>query len=170
MKFERKSYLFPLLCWDVAYGFKPFFWGPQRDLQTLEAMQSEKSWNTDINFKEMLGHYQAVVVTSLEQNIEWVSTGFQNMTGYAPIEVVGKNPGFLQGKKPKETSDTRKIREALQDVKPVHAEVMNFRKNGEPYICKLDIHPLFDENDELVNFIAFENESKPAQIRRPYKV
>ncbi len=170
MKLERKTYLFPLLCWDVAYGYKPFFWGPQRDLQTLEAMQIEKSWNTDIDFKEMLGHYEAIIVTSLKQNIEWVSTGFQSMTGYASIEVIGKSPGFLQGKKPKETANTRKIREALRDVKPVHAEVLNYRKSGEPYICKLDIHPLFDKNQELVNFIAFENESKPAQVRRPYKV
>ncbi len=170
MKIERKTLIYPLLCWDVAYGFKPFFWGPHRDILKLEAMQEEKSWHTEINFQDMLKRYKAVIVTTLEQNIEWVSTGFQHMTGYAPIEVIGKNPGFLQGDTPKSTSDTRKISQALVDVEPVHAKVLNYKKSGEPYVCELDIFPLFNEDKELVNFIAFENESTPLNTMRPYKV
>ena len=32
----------------------------------------------------------------------------------------------------------------------------NYRKNGEAYLCKLVIHPIFDPQGELINFIAFE--------------
>ena len=40
----------------------------------------------------------AVIITDAEVRIEWVNEGFTRITGYAPEEVLGRNPGsFLQG-------------------------------------------------------------------------
>jgi len=160
MRITKKTYLYPLLCWDVAFGFKPFFWGPDKDVDGLNALHDEKAWKNNINYREMLSRYKAIIVTSPNQVIEWVSSGFQKMTGYAPIEVIGKSPSFLQGKDRDETHDRVEIRKAITEVKPVQAKLLNYRKNGDPYICELDIHPVYNDKDELVNFIAFENEAK----------
>ena len=48
------------------------------------------------------------------------------------------------------------MRRGLDSQSPLQEEITNYRKNGEEYICKLIIHPIFNKDHELTNFIAFE--------------
>lgn len=98
----------------------------------------------------------AVILTDPQQRIIWVNDDFTSITGYSLGEAIGRIPGkILQGPKT-EPEVIERIRKAIQQRIPWRDQLTNYRKNGEPYPCKLVIHPVFDRNQELTNFIAFE--------------
>lgn len=97
----------------------------------------------------------AVILTDAERRIQWVNDDFTTITGYAFEEVVGKKPSLLQGKNTSmEAIET--IRDGLKERCSFKAEITNYRKNGEEYLCRLVIHPIYNYEDVLTNFIAFE--------------
>lgn len=97
----------------------------------------------------------AVILTDAEKKILWVNQDFTKITGYTLWEVWGKKPGILQGQK-SEKDVVARIREALLRQKPIRETITNYRKNGEDYRCTLAIYPIFNQQKELTNFIAFE--------------
>ncbi|HOY15935.1 MAG TPA: helix-turn-helix domain-containing protein [Haliscomenobacter sp.] len=100
----------------------------------------------------------AVILTDPNQKIIWVNEDFTSITGYSLGEAIGRIPGkILQGPKT-EPAVVARIRKALQLKVPLKEQLVNYRKNGEEYVCKLVIHPVFNRNNDLINFIAFEVE------------
>lgn len=97
----------------------------------------------------------AIILTDAKRKILWVNDGFTAITGYRLYEVIGKKPSLLQGPDTEQNAVDR-IRECLQNKISFKDELTNYRKNGESYLCKLVIHPIFDTKGELLNFIAFE--------------
>lgn len=97
----------------------------------------------------------AVILTDAARRIIWVNEEFTQITGYTLSEVLGRKPSILQG--PKSSRETiQRIRKGLENKLPVKDEITNYRKNGEEYLCKLVIHPIFNLEQELTNYIAFE--------------
>ncbi len=97
----------------------------------------------------------AVILTDRDRRILWVNDDFTSITGYSLSEVQGKKPSLLQGPKT-EKDAVNHIRKNLEDLVSFKGEITNYRKNGEEYLCRLVIHPIFDSNQQLTNFIAFE--------------
>lgn len=156
--FKDYASVMPLL---AAYEFMDIARNENSEYEALEIFAQEKDWSTDLNkMKRFLQNRKnTIVVTCEKEKIEWISKGFTRMTGYDFEEAVGSSPKFLQGK---ETSiETRgKIRGKLDSQEKFSGKVINYRKNGERYLCKVDILPIFDKKDRLVNFVAFEQEVK----------
>lgn len=96
-----------------------------------------------------------VILTDAQRKILWVNEDFTVITGYSLTEVIGKKPSLLQGRETSPDS-VKRLRKALEAQVPFKDEIINYRKNGEEYLCKLVIHPIFDDEKQLVNFIAFE--------------
>ncbi|MDX1941192.1 MAG: PAS domain-containing protein [Saprospiraceae bacterium] len=99
--------------------------------------------------------YIAVIVTDAQRRILWVNEDFTEMTGYTLSEVIGKKPSILQGPK-SEPDAVKRIRKGLESQTSIKDTITNYRKNGEAYPCKLVIHPIYDPDHKLTNFIAFE--------------
>ena len=97
----------------------------------------------------------SVVITDSQRIIIWVNEQFSKMTGYSLEEVRGKKPALLQGKNTERPAVAR-IKEALNKKVHFHDRITNYRKNGEEYTCALTIHPIFDLDGSLSNFVAFE--------------
>lgn len=97
----------------------------------------------------------AIVLTDAKRKIIWVNDGFTKMTGYSLPEVVGKKPSILQGPE-SESNVIERIRKCLDRKIPLKEYITNYRKNGESYLCKLVVHPIFGRGGQLTNFIAFE--------------
>lgn len=98
----------------------------------------------------------AVILTDANKRIIWVNEDFTSITGYSLSEALGKKPGdILQGPN-SEVESILRMRRSLKNHLPLREDITNYRKNGEEYICKLVIHPIFNRNHELTNFIAFE--------------
>jgi len=97
----------------------------------------------------------SVIITDSNKLIMWANEQFTKMTGYSLAEVRGKKPSLLQGRNTERTTVNR-IRTSLEKKKPFHDRITNYRKNGEEYTCALTIHPIFNSDGDVCNFIAFE--------------
>ncbi len=97
---------------------------------------------------------QAVVITDAKRLIRYTNQTFAAMTGYSQREAVGRKPSFLQGELT--TNDQRtQMKNGLESLIPFETDIINYRKNGEAYICRVAITPIFT-NRELTHFVAFE--------------
>ncbi|WP_017730126.1 PAS domain-containing protein [Nafulsella turpanensis] len=125
----------------------------------LQQMAEEQQWNRLPELWEPLHDPDtAVIVTDPLEKIIWVNKGFSRMTGYNSKEVKGRKPDFLQGA---ETSpeDVREVRRRLEERKAYQGSLLNYRKSGEAYYCHISVTPLFNRQQELVNFLAVEKEA-----------
>lgn len=100
-----------------------------------------------------------LVLTDLSKTILWTSRNFLTMTGYSHSEAIGQTPQMLQGPDTDPVTLLR-VRESLRRANPVKADLLNYRKGGEAYLCRVQIDPLYDNNGELTHFLAIENELK----------
>ena len=85
----------------------------------------------------------------------YVSKGFENMTGYASAEVMGKNFRLFQG------SDTNQselvlLRSAMAKGEACIATLRNYRKDGVMYWNELSITPVYDDDGLLSHFISIQ--------------
>lgn len=110
-----------------------------------------------------------VVVTDAQLNapgptILYANPAYKGMTGYAPAEVIGRNPSFLQGKRTNRVT-AKQFSSKLKKGDPARTHLMNYRKNGEEYICDIAAFPICNENGEITHFIALERELKRTRGR-----
>ena len=73
--------------------------------------------------------------------IVYVNEAFEKHTGYTREEVMGRSPALLQGQGSQHTELDR-ISVALQHSRPVHAELINYKKDGTLFWIELDIVPI----------------------------
>ena len=101
--------------------------------------------------------YDALVLTDTSQNILWVNDGFKNMTGYTKKFAIGKRPSFLQGEKTS-TSIKKELRDKLAFNHTYSGSIINYRKNGQFYLCKITILPIYNLDDKLKYYMAIEKD------------
>jgi len=104
---------------------------------------------------DVQNHQVSVIITDNQRYILWVNEQFTQMTGYTLSEVKGKKPSLLQGRNSEKTALSR-MRTSLNKKIKFHDRITNYRKNGEEYTCALTIHPIFNIQGDLSNFVAFE--------------
>lgn len=155
MKRRSKISHHPLLCWDIAsqalYRSKNFY-----DITEFEKAYRRFKWNFELpSMKERI--FDSIVLTDINERIVWTSPGFKSMTGYSQTFAIGKKPNFLQGKNTDENVKN-KIRSAIDQRMPVEGTLVNYRRNGTPYHCYVNIIPLLSPSGDLENFVAFEQE------------
>jgi PAS domain S-box-containing protein len=130
----------------------------QNDYEIICKYALRQGWVQWADFKiHLRKSTNAVVITDHRQIIRFASAGFEKMTGYTTEFARGKKPKFLQGSKT-ELEARIKVKKALEKREFVEATLTNYRKNGEVYLCKTKIFPMFNRSNELVNFLALENE------------
>ncbi|WP_340203596.1 PAS domain-containing protein [Ascidiimonas sp. W6] len=105
--------------------------------------------------------YDALVVTNHEKEILWTNNGFREMTGYSTNFVIGKNPKFLHGSNTSKAT-LLKMREELKRKNRCTADLINYKKNGKEYWCRIDILPLYDSENEISFYLAMERELRAA--------
>lgn len=156
----NKNHSHPLISWDIILL-------EQQRLALLEEERKEllklaerykwrKSMVSEIHQKFNAG--KTIVITNSNQIIEWVNVKFHNMTGYESEEVVGLKPSFLQGKKTCART-VKKVADSIRKEQRVEEVLLNYKKTGEAYFCKVEILPVYNST-ELTHFVAFEEEVK----------
>ncbi len=86
----------------------------------------------------------------------YVSDEFELQTGYSPEEAIGRNCRFLQGPDT-DPHAVQAIREALKARTTFTIDLVNYRKDGVPFLNRLRIRPLFDEDGELLYYVGAQN-------------
>jgi PAS domain S-box-containing protein len=144
-----------LMCWDIVMQQRAMHDVARKHFNLFD-FQQQYHWAIDLN--ELLNtDFDAIVLTDTKQKVLWVSEGFKKMTGYAPVDAIGRTPAFLQGEATS-LEIRQRIREQLSVPRPVTERLVNYKKNGLQYTCQVQIRPLFTIHGELAHFIALEKE------------
>lgn len=85
--------------------------------------------------------------------IVYASSTFQHQTGYELNEVLGENCRFLKGKDT-DAKTRAQLRKALAEGRRWEGDLLNYRKDGTTFWNHLTVLPVFDEEDELVNYLG----------------
>jgi PAS domain S-box-containing protein len=116
------------------------------------------SWTIPIEAAaEDYNDYQAIIISDCNYKVIWVDGGFTDMTGYNPYEIIGNRPTMLHGPGTKD-EERAQFHAGIATNEPFTAAITNYRKNGEAYLCKVKIVPLYNKEKKLTHYIAFERE------------
>ncbi|MDX1334826.1 MAG: EAL domain-containing protein [Gammaproteobacteria bacterium] len=99
-----------------------------------------------------------VVITDKARRIEWVNQAFTRITGYTADEVMGKSPGELLQGENTDLETVARIRQHLDEGKGFREDLINYSKDGTEYWVQIHVEPVFNDQGELVQFIAIETE------------
>lgn len=94
-----------------------------------------------------------LILTDQAKTILWTTANFLSMTGYSPKEVLGQTPRMLQGAGT-DPLVARHVGDSLRGSHPVKADLLNYRKDGQSYTCRLWIDPLHGSQGEHTHFLA----------------
>ncbi|MGD1701295.1 PAS domain S-box protein [Dapis sp. BLCC M229] len=94
-------------------------------------------------------------VSSDNQRIIYVNSGFEKIMGYSTLEVIGRNYPFLKD------TDTNKpeiqeIREAIATGKKCQVILQNTHKDGSKLWNEVTISPVYDDYGNLTHYIGVE--------------
>ena len=111
----------------------------------------EEKLNMLSNALEQAG--EAVLITDNSNNIRYVNNTFSLVTGYAPEDVLGKNPNILssgrQGK-----AFYQKMWEEIRVRGVWKGRIYNKRKNGEVYPEQIHIRAIRNDQGDISNYAA----------------
>ncbi len=133
---------------------------PQRALGTHLDISQRKKNEEELRLLSLVASktQNGVVITDSYAKAQWVNQAHEHNTGYTQEEIKGIYPGkYLSGE---ETDLPTKLRilEGLKNRTTVKEEILCYRKDGERVWFLLEITPIFDEQGELIHFIAIEND------------
>ena len=121
--------------------------------------------NDKIAFENLLNvalesNFSSVMLTSANNgySIKYVNPAFTDLTGYSYDEVVGKDPGLLQGPKTDRNLLDR-LREDLNSGQVFHGKTINYRKDGSEFTMEWKIYPIVNADDETAFFLAVQRQA-----------
>ena len=100
---------------------------------------------------------ESIVITNLDNNIEYVNETFIRNTGYTPEEVLGQNPHILySGQTPPATYAA--MLDALSHGETWKGELHNKRKDGSEYIEFATISPIRQPDGRITHYMAIKED------------
>ncbi|MFZ4774390.1 MAG: PAS domain S-box protein [Terrimicrobiaceae bacterium] len=98
-----------------------------------------------------------IVITDPQGTIEYVNPIFEQSTGYSAAEALGRNPRVL--KSGKQGADFYKnLWSTISSGKIWRGQFHNRRKDGALYWESATISPVFNENGEIIHYIAVKED------------
>lgn len=128
--------------------------------QVLDNIEQKTKYKKEIQKLALVAEKteNLIIISNPNGEIEWVNEAFEKVSGYKLEEIIGKKPGsFLQGK------DTNKeviseVSRHLKEQVSFRYEILNYSKTGESYWVDVSIQPVFNEENELIHFVAVESD------------
>lgn len=100
------------------------------------------------------GTSDTVLIADTQGLTVWANNAYLELTGLTMEEIIGHKPGYLS-KGPKTDNNTRNsLREAIHDKKSFSTTILNYNKKKEEYWFELNITPIFDIENNLLNFVG----------------
>jgi diguanylate cyclase (GGDEF)-like protein/PAS domain S-box-containing protein len=99
---------------------------------------------------------QGVVITNWQEPdnpIIYVNPAFERLTGYDASEIIGANCRFLQGPGTDE-SVLRELKAATSTCRHFQGTLMNYRKDGSPFLNELTVSPVWDASGRVTHFVG----------------
>ncbi|HEX8362240.1 MAG TPA: PAS domain S-box protein [Longimicrobium sp.] len=89
--------------------------------------------------------------------IVYVNPAFEELTGYAAADVLGRNCRFLQGQDT-DPAAVAGLRAAMAAGEPATVELVNYRSDGTPFWNHLSIGPVRDASGKLTHFVGVQQD------------
>jgi PAS domain S-box-containing protein len=99
----------------------------------------------------------SVLITDKDGNIEYANPRFSETSGYSILEVIGKNPRFLNsGHQPKEFY--KEMWETIKSGEIWKCELLNKKKDGSLFWERMVVSPVQSLSGEIRHFVAVKEE------------
>lgn len=105
----------------------------------------------------------AIVITDTLGRVTWQNPAFTHLCGYTLDETRGRKPGSLLQGPDTDPESVALLRHAIRERLPITVELVNYRKNGEPYTVSIALSPLRNRAGRLTGFMAVERETSQFQ-------
>lgn len=145
----------PISSWNFHHSLVQELKNAFVDANTIAQLAISFKWQKDILDLKSTNSDEVIIVTDANLSIVFASQNITKMNGYKPEEVIGQRPTMFQGKSTSAVV-SRQIGQAIQMRQPFEKTVVNYKKNGDTYICMIKGYPIFNDKGELCHFIAFE--------------
>lgn len=101
---------------------------------------------------------ESVVILDAEKGkygreIIFTNNAFTKLTGYSEEEVIGKTLHFLNGPDT-DKSIRNKLREAMDNYKPLEVEFINYKKDGEKFWINTSMVPVQNNKGDFTHWVA----------------
>lgn len=106
----------------------------------------------------------AILITEAEPidgegpRILYVNEAFTKVTGYEAAEVIGKTPRILQGEGT-DRKELERLKKALKKWDSCEIEILNYKKNGEPFWNNFTISPVTNEAGCYTHWVAVQRDA-----------
>ncbi|NOY78836.1 MAG: PAS domain S-box protein [Calditrichaeota bacterium] len=100
---------------------------------------------------------EAVVITDVDGNIEYVNPAFERLTGYSREEVAGKNPNILKSGK-QEDEFYANLWRTITSGQIWHGTFINRKKDGSLFYEDATIFPVKDRHGHIINYAAVKRD------------
>jgi diguanylate cyclase (GGDEF)-like protein/PAS domain S-box-containing protein len=112
--------------------------------------------------ESVVGHAKdAVVVTEFDDSgepcIVFVNPAFTEQTGYAPQEVIGQHPRLLV-RPDGDLEPQLRIRNAVEERRPVTVELLHYRKDGSSFWVENNINPVTDATGRCTHLVSLQRD------------
>jgi phosphoserine phosphatase RsbU/P len=136
--------------------------GPVRVVIAFEDVTERKIVEEELRLRDraMAASGEGIVITDPQKPnnpIVYVNTGFERMTGYPREAAIGQNCRFLQGSGTNRDA-VAEIRAALSEQRECHVELLNYRKDGDPFWNRLSITPVRDASGKLTHYVGVQSD------------
>ena len=108
-----------------------------------------------INALEQAG--DAVIITDPDGTMVYVNAAFTKITGYSKTEALGQNPRILKSGN-QGNHFYRLLWETITSGQKWKGKLINKSKAGKTYPVVLTISPIFDDNDQITNYIGISQD------------
>lgn len=95
---------------------------------------------------------EGIIITDKDHNVVKINPGFTNITGYDEESIVGKKPSILKSHR-HSSAFYKDMFDTINHLGKWQGEIWNRRKNGEIYLQRLSIFPIY-HNNEIFQYIG----------------
>ncbi|NNM70780.1 MAG: EAL domain-containing protein [Gallionella sp.] len=145
---------------DVSYALDRF---------TTEAERKQEQTQLRKLSQVVEQNPNAIIITDLDANIEYVNPAFVKATGYNLAEIIGQSPHLLQpGKTPQIYAD---MWAHLHNGNSWQSELIHQHKDGSEYIESVYVSPMRDADGQITHYLWIKEditEQKNADERIQY--
>jgi len=100
----------------------------------------------------------AIIVTDADRNISWVNESFTKITGFIREECIGNNPRVLLSGPMTDNRNLDELKAKIENLEEFDTEVINYKKNGQPYFARLQGQALTDSQGNIAGYFAMHED------------
>ena len=124
----------------------------KEDAEKLKLLESAV-----VNAKDAIIILEAEPGEMLGRRMLYVNEAFTNMTGYTYEEAIQNTMRILRGPRTS-LAALNEMRLALEHVKPIRVELINYRKDGSEFWVECNIVPFADEEGAFVHWVSVQRD------------